>query len=793
MRRGLTVVAVLALLGSAPASRNALRAAGQETPSAQRALLDQYCVTCHNERLRVADFTLDTVDVSRVADHPEVWEKVVRKMRAGAMPPAPRPRPVQAAYDGFRSWLETELDQGAAADPNPGRTETFHRLSRAEYHNAIRDLLHLDVDVSELLPADDTSYGFDNIAGVLGVSPTLMERYLSAARKISRLAVGSPIPSPIAETFRVKSDLGQDDHVEGLPFGTRGGLTIRYNFPEDAEYVIEILPNGALRREPHDLEVAVDGERVHVFSIGVTPDPDAPRGLYVPVTDPVEVRIPIKAGPRDVTVAFIKKTSAEPEGMRKLYLRPFTGEGSGGDSRYQPYVDTVTISGPFEASGARPVDDTPSRQRIFPCRVGSGSSDNAAACAREALSALARRAYRRPATDRDIDDLLSFFEADSANGSFDAGIELALRRLLVSPEFLFRVERDPENVAPGTPYRVSDLELASRLSFFLWSSIPDDELLDIASRGELSAPATLEAQTRRMLADERSAALVQNFAAQWLGLRNVAAVQPDEDSFPDFGEGLRQGFVRETELFFESVLREERSVIDLLGADYTFVNERLARHYGIPNIRGSHFRRVRLNEVDGVRGGLLGHGSILTVTSYANRTSPVLRGKWVLENILGTPPPPPPADVPPLEETTSGQTLSMREAMEQHRANPVCASCHSLMDPPGLSLENYDAIGRWRTESATKMPVDASGALPDGSQFDGPAGLKAALLAQPDRFVTTVTEKLLTYALGRGIDYRDAPAVRSITRSAHDDDYRLTSLIMGIVRSAPFQMRRSES
>ena len=754
-------------------------------------------MTCHNARFRVADLVLDseTVDVARAADHPEIWERVVRKLRAGAMPPRLRPRPDAATYDRFRAWLEDELDRAAATDPNPGRTETFHRLSRAEYHNAVRDLLHLDVEVAELLPADDTSYGFDNIAGVLGVSPTLMERYLSAARKISRLAVGSPMPSPIAETFRIESDLGQDDHLDGLPFGTRGGVAVRYNFPEDAEYVIEILPDGALRREPHDLEVAIDGERVHTFSIGVTPDPDAPRGLYLPVTEPVEIRIPVRAGPRNVSVAFVKKSSAEPEGMRKLYLRPFTGEGSGGDSRYQPYVDSVTISGPFEASGVRPVDDPPSRQRIFVCRVGAGASpDLTTACAREVLSTLARRAYRRPATDRDVDDLLAFFEAGSSNGTFDSGIELALRRLLVSPEFLFRVERDPEEIAPGTTYRVSDLELASRLSFFIWSSIPDDELLDLAATGRLSDPATLEAQTRRMLADDRSSALVSNFASQWLGLRNVTAVQPDEDVFPDFGEGLRRGFVRETELFFESVLREDRSAVDLLEADYTFVNERLARHYGIPNVRGSHFRRVTLDgQSDGIRGGLLGHGSILTVTSYANRTSPVLRGKWVLENILGTPPPPPPAAVPPLEETTSGKTLSMREAMEQHRANPVCASCHTLMDPPGLSLENYDAVGRWRTQSETGMPVDASGTLPDGAEFDGPVGLKSALLAHPDRFVTTLTEKLLTYALGRGLDYNDAPAVRSITRRAHDDEYRLTSLIMGIVRSAPFRMRRSQS
>ncbi len=771
--------------------------------SAHRQLLDRYCVTCHNQQLRTADFALDSpeADLTRVGEHAEVWEKVVRKLRAGSMPPSPRPRPDQAAYDGFRHWLEISLDQAAATRPDPGRTETLHRLSRTEYHHAVRDLLDLEVDVTELLPADDTSYGFDNIAGVLGVSPTLMERYLSAARKISRLAVASPVPSAVAETFRIPSDLGQDDRVDGLPFGTRGGTAVSFNFPEDADYVIEVLPDGALRRDSHDLEIAIDGKRVELFSVGATPVPDAPRGLYLQETQPLRVRLPVRAGPRTVSVAFLKKTSAEPEGLRKLYLRPFTGEGSGGDSRYQPYVDSVTISGPFEASGAPPIDDTPSRQRIFECHPDVDAADDERTdCARAVLSRLARRAFRRPVTDDDVDRLMTFYETGRPDG-FDTGIELALRRLLVSPEFLFRVEPDPGDLPPGTPYRVSDLELASRLSFFLWSSIPDDTLLDLAARGELSDPSVLESETRRMLADRRAEALVTNFAGQWLGLRNLSAVQPDEDAFPDFGEGLRRGFRRETELFFESILREDRSVVELLSADYTFVNERLARHYGIPNVRGSHFRRVRFDADDPTqraRGGLLGHGSVLTVTSYANRTSPVLRGKWVLENILGTPPPPPPADVPALEvdERPGGHAASMRDAMEQHRANPVCASCHQLMDPPGLSLENYDAIGRWRFDTGTagaKAPIDAAGTLPDGSQFEGPAGLKAALLEQPDRFVTTVTEKLLTFALGRGVDYRDAPAIRAIVQDIAEDDYRLSSLIMGIVRSMPFQMRRTES
>ncbi|MCY4661233.1 MAG: DUF1592 domain-containing protein [Acidobacteria bacterium] len=782
--------------GGAPAPE-----AGASIRIEQRALLDSYCVTCHNDRLQTGGLTLaaDAVDVGDVAAHAEVWEKVVRKLRAGAMPPRPRPRPEPAAYAEFRTWLEAELDAAAAAAPNPGRTETFHRLSRTEYRNAVRDLLALEVDVDELLPADDTSYGFDNIAGVLGVSPTLMDRYLSAARKVSRLAVASPVPSPTAETFRIASDLGQDRRMEGLPFGTRGGTVIDYNFPEDAEYVFEVLPDGPLRIEPHDLELTIDGERIALLTVGKRPDPDDPRGLYTPEIEALEVRTPVTAGPHAVGVAFLRKTAAEPEGIRKLYLRPFTGEGSGGDSRYQPYVESVTISGPFESSGARPIEGTPSRERIFTCRPALHDADaeadaavaGEAACAREILATVARRAYRRPVSDDDVARLLTFYDRGRAEGSFDTGIEMALRRLLVSPEFLFRVERDPAGVAPGAGYRVSDLELASRLSFFLWSSIPDDELLAAAERGTLADPQVFEAQLERMLADSRSEALVSNFAGQWLTLRNAAAVRPDEDEFPDFGEGLRQAFRRETELLFDSVLREGRSALDLLAADYTFVNERLARHYGIPNVRGSHFRRVALD--DAARGGLLGHGSILTVTSYANRTSPVNRGKWVLENILGTPPPPPPPDVPELETAEGAEPLSMREAMEQHRANPVCASCHRLMDPLGLSLEHFDAIGRWREREAGGASIDATGELPDGTPFDGPSGLKAALLRHPDRFVTTVTEKLMTYALGRGVEHYDAPAIRAIVRDAARDDYRLSELVKGVVRSAPFQMRRAPS
>ncbi len=766
-------------------------AAGQPGAPADghRELVDRYCVACHNDRLETGGLSLEGMDLSDVAGDAAVWEKVVAKLRAGAMPPQPRPRPAPAAYDGFRAWLETELDRAAAADLRPGRTEALHRLSRVEYRNVVRDLLDLDVDVSDLLPADDTSYGFDNIAGVLGVSPTLMERYLAAARKIARLAVGSPVPSPIAETFRVPSDQGQDGHVAGLPFGTRGGMVVDFNFPEDAEYVISVVPDGPLFIEPHALELTLDGERLEVFTVGRALEPGQRRSQYAEA-DAREVRVRVSAGPHRVGAAFLRKTAAEQERTRKLYKRPFTGEGSGADSRYQPYLERLTIAGPFESRGGRPLVDTPSRARIFTCEPGSDAA-SAAACAADILETLARRAFRRPVTGGDVDRLLDFYERGAATGGFDGGIELALRRLLVSPEFLFRIVSDPPDLPPGTAYALSDLELASRLSFFLWSSIPDDELLDAAIAGELRDPAGLEAQTRRMLADPRAEALVTNFAGQWLSLRNAAAVRPDEDLFPDFGEDLRQGFRRETEMLFDAILREDRSVVELLSADYTFLNERLAVHYGIPNVRGSHFRRVVLD--DPGRGGLLGHGSILTVTSHANRTSPVVRGKWVLENILGTPPPPPPADVPALEATTTGRTLTMREAMEQHRANPVCASCHRVMDPLGLALEPFDAIGRWRTPNETKVPMDLTGVMPDGTVFDGPAGLKAALLAHPERFVTTVTEKLLTYAVGRGVEHYDAPAVRAITRAAADDGYRLTTLILGVVNSPPFRMRSTES
>ena len=776
------------------------------SPSEQRALLDRYCVTCHNGALQTADLELDSVDVNDVSANPAVWERVVRKLRAGSMPPLPRPRPDATTYAGFIEWLETELDAVAANAPNPGRTEAFHRLNRAEYHNVVRDLLGLDVDVAELLPADGGSYGFDNIAGVLGMSPTLLERYLSAAKKVSRLAVGNPNLPPTAVSFHLSSELPQDDRIEDLPFGSRGGVSIPFNFPLDAEYTVRLtlgrntLDTLAAFHVPHELDVSLDGEHLQTFVVGEPPPEGFDRSSdeyrdwrarQGRADEDWFIRVPVRAGPRTLRVAFRKITSAYPETLRPPYLRPYTNN-TVGDTRYQPHISSVVVTGPYEASGSPPVDETPSRAKIFSCRPAAGGQEMELACAREILSTLARRGYRRPVEKRDLDVLVAFYEDGRAEGGFEAGIELALRRLLASPEFLFRVVRDPEGVACGADYRLTDLEMASRLSFFLWSSIPDDELLDDAVAGRLSEPAVLEAQVLRMLADERADALFENFAGQWLYLRNIPALLPDENRFPDFGEGLRLAMKRETEMLFESVMREDLSVLEFLTADHTFINERLARHYGIPNVYGSHFRRVTLP--DETRRGLLGHGSILAATAYPTRTSPVLRGKWVLENLLGTPPPLPPPDVPSLEETADdGRSLSMREAMEQHRANRVCSSCHKLMDPPGFAMEQFDAVGKFRTHNEANKLIDASGVLPDGMEFNGVAGLRDALLQRPDLFVTTLTEKLMTYALGRGIEHYDEPAIRAITRQAELQDSRFSSIILGIVKSLPFQMRRAAS
>ena len=789
-KRGLVwlVGCVAMLSSSAGAGGPQPQTAGTATgpAPAQRATLDRYCVSCHNDKTKTAGLALDGLALDKVGENAEAWEKVVRKLRGRMMPPLGRPRPDDATYNSIVSYLETSLDRSAAALPNPGRIDTFRRLNRTEYQNAVRDLLALDVDVSSLLPRDDASHGFDNV-GVGELSPTLLERYLAAAQKVSRLAVGSPLPSPASHVVVLPADLTQEDHADGLPFGTRGGTLVRHTFPVDGAYEIQVRlsrdrnENVEGLTEPHQLELTLDGQRAQLFTI--KPNRNQSGAYYADeaVDKDLKIRVPVQAGPHDVGVTFLRKTSAVPETERQPHKAHFNMDRH---PRIQPAVYSVSVTGPFDAGRAV---DTPSRRRLFVCQPRTAAEE--AGCARTIVSALARRAYRRPVGDADLQAPLAFYREARAEGGFDAGIEMALRAILASTEFLFRIERDPRNVPPNTAYRVSDVELASRLSFFLWSSIPDDELLGLAVAGRLKDPPVLEQQVRRMLADRRSQALVTNFAGQWLYLRNLAAQNPDTRLFPDFDDNLRQAFRQETELFFESIMTEDRNVLDLLRANYSFVNERLARHYGIPNVYGSRFRRVTFDE-GSVRGGLLGQGSILTVTSYANRTSPVLRGKWVLENILGTPPPPPPANVPPLVETHgSGKELSMRERMSQHRANAACSGCHQLMDPAGLSMENFDAIGRWRARSEAGAAVDASGGLPDGSAFTGVAGLRSALLSHPELFVTTVTEKLLTYALGRGVEYYDAPSVRAIARRAQNDDYRFSSIVLGIVSSSPFQMR----
>jgi hypothetical protein len=746
-------------------------------------VVQAYCIDCHNSDMKSGGIDFDELLAVEIGQNPDPWERAIRKLTSRQMPPQDAPRPEAENYDELVSWLESSLDDAAARRPDPGRTETFRRLNRTEYQNAIRDLLAVDVDVAALLPPDESSHGFDNVT-VADLTPTLLNRYIGAAQKISRMAVGSAERAPAGETIRIRPDITQDVHVDGLPIGTRGGAAIRRHFPQSGEYEIQIRlmrdrnDNIESLHEPHELEVLLDGERVTLFTIKPPPKGEGDELLDANL----ETRIKIDAGPHELGVTFLKKPSSLLETRRQplnvhfnFYRHPRLG----------PAVSELSVLGPFDAIGP---GDTPSRRRIFICRPAGPEDEEE--CARRILSGLSRRAFRRPVNDEDLQTPLTFFREGRAEGGFEAGIELALSSLLVNPNFLFRIEADPPGIAPGTAYRVSDMELASRLSFFLWSSIPDEELLDLAAAGELSRPDILEQQVRRMLADQRSQSLATNFAGQWLYLRNLDSIVPDGRLYPDFDDNLRQALRRETELFFESVMREDRSVLDLLDADYTFLNERLAKHYGVPHVYGSRFRRVELDE-EHCRGGLLRHGSVLTVTSYATRTSPVIRGQWVLKNLLGTPPPPPPENVPPLEDNTVAAALSVRERLAQHRANTACASCHNLMDPVGFAMENFDAVGRWR-ELEEGKPIDASGGLPDGSEFVGVPGLEQALLERPELFARTLTEKLLTFALGRGIEYYDAPAVRKIVREAKDEDYRFSSLVTGIVKSTPFQMRRSQ-
>ncbi len=753
-------------------------------------LVDEYCLSCHDEDHKKGDLELESVAAEEVPRHPDVWEKVVRKLRARQMPPIGKERPDEATYEAVISSLEGSLDRAAAAHPNPGRTATLRRLTRTEYQNAIRDLLALDVDVTSLLPADEASYGFDNVT-VGDLSPTLLDRYVSAAEKISRLAVGLSSRSPGGDTIRVPADLTQEEHLEGLPIGTRGGAVVRYTFPLDGEYEIQIRLTRDRDEhveglsETHDLELLLDRERLQVFTVkppvreaGV---PETEQPSHEKVDQHLKIRVPVTAGPHVLGVAFPKKPSVLLETPRQPYQTHFN---SYRHPRIQPAIFSVSIIGPYVVKGP---GDTPSRRRIFVSRPAG--PDQEARSARQILASLMRRAYRRPVTDADLQGPLALYQKARADADFEAGIEMALSAILVSPQFLFRVEQNSPGSPPDAVYRVSDLELASRLSFFLWSSIPDEELLTVAVAGKLHEPAVLETQVRRMLADSRSRALVTNFASQWLHLRNLDSITPDMRLFPDFDDNLRQAFREETELFFESVLREDRSVLDLLRANYTFVNERLAKHYGIPHVYGSRFRRVALDDRSW-RGGLLRQGSILTVTSYATRTSPVLRGKFVLDNLLGVPPPPPLPDVPALKDNTVDGHLSVRERLAEHRSNAACASCHNLMDPLGLSLEKFDAVGRRRTVDGGTA-IDASGGFPDGSKFADVPGLEAALLRRPELFVGTFAEKLQTYALGRGVEYYDAPATRTIVRESRSQNFRMSSIILGVVKSQPFQMRKA--
>jgi hypothetical protein len=761
--------------------------------ASDRQLLVRYCAGCHNERTKTAGLALDKADLTNIPAAAEVWEKVIRKLRSNAMPPQGMPRPSAAASTALIVLLETSLDDAASLHPNPGRT-LVHRLNRAEYANAIRDLLALDIDSASLLPPDDSGYGFDNNADVLSVSPMLTERYLSAARKISRITVGDPAIHPETDTFAVNKYLKQDDRMsEDLPFESRGGIAAHYYFPVDGDYVVTVFLlrtyDGRIRGmiETNQLEVRVNGAKVKEVTIGGEQAPAEPNGRVRPrpgrfdEADRMEVRFFAKAGPGVVAVDF-RKRPAEPEGL----LRPMyavTSYEYAGDATIPPGIASVEIRGPYEVKGP---GKSPSRERIFGCHPESAGDEER--CASQIIATLARRAYRRPVSSEDLQPLLGFYKEERGKVSFDGAIEMVLRRILVSPDFLFRMEQEPMGVRPGTAYRISDVELASRLSFFLWSSIPDDELLAAAEQGQLKRPGVLQQEVKRMLADRRGKNMVRNFAGQWLWLRNIPLKLPDPYSFPDFDANLQDAFAQEMDLFMGSQVLEDHSVLDLLTADYTYVNERLARHYGIPNVYGSHFRRVQLNGDE--RKGLLGKGGILMVTSYPNRTSPVQRGKWLLENILGAPPPPPLPNVPALKENTPGtQAQSVRERLEEHRANPACSGCHKLMDPLGFALENFDAIGHWRTTSESGTRIDTSGELIDGTKVDGPATLRQALLGHREDFVATVTSKLMTYALGRGVEYYDEPAIRKIVREAATDNYRWSSLILGITRSVPYQMR----
>jgi mono/diheme cytochrome c family protein len=784
----LTATLLFALQVQMSAQQNNAVPAGSSPTATHRQILDRYCATCHNERLKTGGLSLAQVDLSRVGAHPELWEKVVRKLETGVMPPPGMPQPSESDRLAMLKWLETSLDAAAATKPNPGRTDTLRRLNRTEYQNAIRDLLALDIDATALLPADESGHGFDNVT-VGDLSPTLLNRYISAAQKISNLAVGSTQSSLQSDTIPLPADLTQEDQLPGLPIGTRGGVSTSYTFAQDGEYEIQIslmrdlagIVSGLREARSHEMLVLLDREPVQTFTIS-----KAAIGDEVLNEKPLKARIAVKAGPHNLAVTFVKDGSSLIDTPRQPTESRFNDRRN---PRTVPAIDQISVTGPYAPKGA---SDTPSRRRLFVCRPTGQDKAQEEKCAGTILSTLMRRAYRRPIAKAEVEEPMAFYHAGRAEGDFDAGIANALSAVLTNPEFLFRVESDPKKVPGSGVYRISDLELASRLSFFLWSSIPDDELLDAAVRGKLSQPEELEKQARRMLADRRSFNLATNFAGQWLRLRNIDAVAPSANLFRDFDDNLRQAFRQETELFFDSVLREDRSVRTFIRSDYTFLNERLAKHYGIPNVYGSRFRRVTLTP-ESKRGGLLRQGSVLAVTSYATRTSPVLRGVLVLRNLLGAPPPSPPPNVPALDESKMAANLSMRQRLAAHRENAVCASCHRSIDPVGFALENFDAVGQWRDFDVDGRAVDASGAVPGSPEFRGIDGLEDALLAHPELFVSTLTENLMTFALGRGVEYYDAPAVRKIVRDAGKDGYRFSSLILGIVNSVPFQLRQAET
>ena len=791
-RRLLTAGATLAVLFVGAGLAYRYLRAPSDSPVAQQALVREYCLECHNSVDLTADLSFDHADFNHVGQKPDVWEKVIRKLRAGMMPPADRPQPGAKERAELISWLERRLDRAGEANPDPGPS-LLRRMNRAEYANAVRDLLAVDIDSKALLPPDDSAYGFDNIADALGTSPVLVEQYLGAAGKIAALAVGDPDTGPAAQTFKIPQDESQTIPVIGMPLGTVGGGKAHVVLPLDGEYRIDVTffksNLGAMKgvELPHQVEITVDGERVHLATIG---GPDDFAALMQNITDAADAMskrssatVKSTAGEHDITVGFLYDGAT----LGSARLQPFLRSSQDIlDVSGHPHIQTLTITGPYNPTGP---GKTASRDRIFVCHPASATEEKK--CASEILSQLARRAYRGMDTEDDLNELLAFYESGREQRGFEGGIQTAIERALSSPKFLFRIERDPPSAASGSVYPLPDVELASRLSFFLWSSIPDDELLDLAHDGKLANPNVLKEQVARMLADPKAHALVDNFAGQWLYLRNLDSFQPNSSGFPNFDDNLRQAFKKETELFFESIVKEDRNVVDLMTASHTFLNERLAKHYGIPGVYGPQFRRVELT--DEARWGLLGKGSVLMVSSHTDRTSPVVRGKWVLENVLGTPPPAPPANVPKLDEIDPKGVMSLRQRLEAHRKNPVCAGCHATMDPIGFALENFDAVGAYRDyeKGVGSARVDASGRLTDGTVVNGAVELRHAILRNPEDFVSTVVQKLMTYALGRGLSGRDMAVVRGIVREAAKDDYRFSSVVLAVADSVPFRERRA--